>query len=201
VRKPRHQVAFTSLLYVLAGYGSLGVFLDATGNSLSLLNDARWTYLGTFVAGVLWLAAELVPRWRPVTWVSGGIDYRVTRAPAKIRLGLVGAICLLWVPRLVDAVAPPPPITSVSQPPQPPVVLAGRVVDAQSRNSIGVATVAASGFTSPTQENGNFRIVLDPAMRDVSVVLKATKAGYRPHEATVVPPAEGILILLAKERE
>lgn len=79
-------------------------------------------------------------------------------------------------------------------------VVAGMVVDEETNQGIGQATITAAGRTDEylTEDSGNFRIIVHgeaPGRLRIHV----SKSGFRPLDTSVEPPAENLVWQLRKQ--
>ncbi len=100
--KPLHQKLIKWISFVLVGIAAAGSLLDAVSNAISLISPP-FTYIGSAVLLVLWLLAESAAMFFGIPWlVRGGQRVRYKALGPQIRLGLIGLLVLLWIPRLGD---------------------------------------------------------------------------------------------------
>ncbi|MGH9894222.1 MAG: hypothetical protein ACREA0_20005 [bacterium] len=96
-------------LQVAAATGA-GVLSGALllGSGIAALSDARtaispdFTYWGTAVVAVCALSADLLLRVYPQPWPSGQRVRTVKGLSAVVWAPIIGAVALLWVPRVLD---------------------------------------------------------------------------------------------------
>jgi hypothetical protein len=105
--RSKFQRAVVGTGYTLGGFLLLGSILDSTTTALALIPPAL-TYWGSAVLPLLAVGFHLSFRRRPVRWVAkGGRELRITGLGPQPILGVLGAILLLWVPRLSDSMDAP----------------------------------------------------------------------------------------------
>jgi len=85
---------------VLVGALAVGAALDALGNSISLVS-LRVAVYSTAVIVPVWLLTELAAAVVGISWgAQGGSRILLRSLGPRIRLGIVGALALLWLPQL-----------------------------------------------------------------------------------------------------
>lgn len=100
--KPLHQKLVKWIFFILVGVASAGTLLDAISNAVSLVSPS-FTYIGSAILATLWLLTELAAILFGIPWVTGGSrKVRFKSLGPKLRLGLLGVLILLWIPRLGD---------------------------------------------------------------------------------------------------
>jgi tetratricopeptide (TPR) repeat protein len=101
---PAHQRLLTLLAYLSIGFIALGSLLDAINNAVTLISPTT-TLTASALLIASWLLAEFLLRRLPLRWLTkGGKEIRIRRLGVKPRLIVVGALALLWIPRLTDSV-------------------------------------------------------------------------------------------------
>lgn len=99
---PWYQVVLRRITFVLFGITALGVFLDAISNAVAIVTP-KVTYYGTGIILIIWTVIEVVLRYRPLLWSSKGNNKIVLKKLGiKPQLAVVGAITLLWIPRIIS---------------------------------------------------------------------------------------------------
>jgi hypothetical protein len=99
---PTHQKIATGIVLVLGGFLLVGTLLDAVGNAVALIVPAV-TYAGTVLLLVLLLGLNWWLKRRPMEWIArGNHRVRIRRLGRGPVLGVVGAVALLWVPRILE---------------------------------------------------------------------------------------------------
>lgn len=107
MNKPLHQRVIIGFAWVLGGLLAVGNVLSAISSAVSLIIPTV-TYFGTILGLVLWLIIELLIKLRGIEWAAkDGQRARLHSLGAKPRLAIIGAILLLWLPRLVDRFVAP----------------------------------------------------------------------------------------------
>ena len=101
MRPPIHQRAikwlFFSAACMAAGFFFLGSFFDAITNSLSLVTTVV-TYVGTGVAVIGLVGANIYLKRHPLPWVVKDKEIRITRVGRTPFWITVGILVFLWVP-------------------------------------------------------------------------------------------------------
>jgi Carboxypeptidase regulatory-like domain len=109
---------------------------------------------------------------------------------SAIKVALIGAAALIAA-AIVGAILQPSWWRSDSSTaPRTSLTVAGRVVDFRTNLGIGQASVSIVGRseTDVTEDNGNFRINLQPpAPKDGTVRVHVVKTGYAPGDETTTP--------------
>lgn len=116
------QLVVLGVVGLLGGAFLLGQALDSVQNALALVSPAV-TYAGTAVLVGSAALLGLLLRFAPQKWVRAGGHVRIKALGPLIWAPVLGAVALLWVPRLVKehptTNEPPvvaPPQVSVTQP-------------------------------------------------------------------------------------
>jgi hypothetical protein len=105
VKKPLYQRGADLFVFLLLGYSLFGALLGATSNAISLITAPITYYLSPILL-ILWIFAEIFLRTRRLRWVLTGNQEVIIRGLGlRYRMAIVGAIMLLWVPRLFDVSA------------------------------------------------------------------------------------------------
>jgi Carboxypeptidase regulatory-like domain len=80
------------------------------------------------------------------------------------------------------------------------IVIAGIVVNQDTNQGIGQATIVLAGRTEEyvTEDTGNFRIEVK-AGSPKRIRLHVTKPGFQPLDTSVEPPAENLVLQLRKQ--
>lgn len=101
MRPPFHQRAikwlFFSAACMAAGFFFLGSFFDAIANSLSLVTTVV-TYVGTGVAVIGIVGANIYLKRHPLPWIVKDKEIRITRVGRTPFWITVGILVFLWVP-------------------------------------------------------------------------------------------------------
>lgn len=88
--------------YILIGFLAIGSLLDAVSNAVSLITPFA-TYLGCSIIVTMWLLIEFfIKKFSLSLEVSKGQLIIIRRLGIKPRLMVLGAILLLWIPRIVN---------------------------------------------------------------------------------------------------
>jgi hypothetical protein len=100
--KPIHQRIAKWIFFILVGIASAGTLLDAVSNAVSLVSPS-FTYISSAILLTLWVLTELAAILFGIPWVaSDNQRVRLRSLGPKLRLGLLGILILLWIPRLGD---------------------------------------------------------------------------------------------------
>jgi uncharacterized protein (TIGR03437 family) len=87
-------------MFVLWGMLAFGELLGSLHHAITLITPLL-TLWGSVVIFGAWLAAELLVRRLPIHWMAtGGNKIRITSLGPSVRLGVVGIVVLLWLPRV-----------------------------------------------------------------------------------------------------
>jgi hypothetical protein len=102
MNRPFHQIAFTWFVYILLGILMLGSLASATTSAIQLFQPII-SYVGTAILITVWLSVMIWLRVRPAPWVlRDGKEIHLRRLGPKLHLAAIGALLLLWFPRLAD---------------------------------------------------------------------------------------------------
>jgi hypothetical protein len=102
-KTPIYQKAFHLLKWPILGVLALGGFLDAISNSIALITP-HVTYIATLILVLGWLGLEIFIKKRAIKWQNkDGSIIQIHSLGYQIRLWLVGAIVLLWVPMMIGS--------------------------------------------------------------------------------------------------
>lgn len=101
MRRTYPQRILMWLIFALLGFVALGSILDAFANAISFVS-VRTTYF--LSAGLLaaWAVVEILLRVWPARWNVGDHHILIRGLGTKVRLAIVGATALLWLPRVAD---------------------------------------------------------------------------------------------------
>ena len=109
MNRPPHQRLFLGVTWALAGVIALGSLLDAVSNAISLVTPTRAVIVSVVVL-LLWFALEHRIRRQPLDWAGeDGTLVRIKGLGWSIRIGLMGALMLLWLPVVIPAPRNPVP--------------------------------------------------------------------------------------------
>jgi hypothetical protein len=106
---------------------------------------------------------------------------------SAVRVALIGAAAVVLAAVLAAVLNPSWWRADSSSASKASFTIAGRVVDQVTNRGIGQAAISFAGRaeTYVTEDNGNFRIELQPtAPRDGTVRIHVVKAGYVPYDET-----------------
>lgn len=101
---PIYQRIITWAFYLYAGGIALGGLLGAVNDAKAIITP-QVTYTATAVTLALWVLVEVLIRRRLLRWSTSKGSAHFTGLGTKSRLAVVGAILLLWVPRIVPSPA------------------------------------------------------------------------------------------------
>lgn len=105
---PIHQRVLSWITGILVGIIAGGSLFDAVNNVKAIITP-RMTYTFSTIIITTWILIEVFLKKRSIPWVSkDGQKTKLTRLGSRTRLGLIGAISLLWVPIITDYNLNPP---------------------------------------------------------------------------------------------
>lgn len=91
----------------LAGIIAVGAVLDALSNAIAIVTRAV-SIFGSLGLVAIWCIAQVWLRLRPLSWRAiGGSDIKLRSLGAGTTAAFLGAIALLWFPRIVELYKPP----------------------------------------------------------------------------------------------
>jgi hypothetical protein len=99
-QSPSYQRALKWAALLIAGILGVGAALDALSNAIALVTLPVAVY-ATVVIVPAWLLTELVAAFVGIPWnTQGNTPIRVRALGPRVRLGIVGALTILWLPQL-----------------------------------------------------------------------------------------------------
>ena len=101
MKNPRHQIYFTYVSWVLAGFLALGTFLDAVANAVSLITFPV-ALIGTIIIIVSLISVQLYLNRYPLSWIANGKLVRISKLNLGLLLPFLGMLVLLWVPTALN---------------------------------------------------------------------------------------------------
>jgi len=100
---PWYQQIVVAAGKALAGLLFVGAVLDALSNAINLITLSV-TYAGSIILVLLLVPLQIQLKRRPLPWTtSGGHQIRISKLGATPVLFIIGAILLLWFPRLTKS--------------------------------------------------------------------------------------------------
>ena len=151
-----HQQFLRWIIYSIVGFLALGNLFDAINNAIVIVTPIV-TYVGSLFILIIWCSTELTLWYRPLKWnFKSNQSVRITGLGTKPRLAILGAIFLLWVPRLVNVAA-----TDIANNLKTPAhrTIAGWIVEEGTGKAIAHARIIlpASDDSAATNKAGYFR--------------------------------------------
>jgi len=100
---PHLQRVFKITSWIVLGAISVGALLDAISNAVAIITPFL-TVAGTVLIALAWAGIQVSLRWRPTMWqTANGTRVRLRSLGSATTATLIGAILLLWAPRIRDA--------------------------------------------------------------------------------------------------
>lgn len=106
---------------------------------------------------------------------------------SAVKAAVIGAVAVILAAALTAILNPSWWKPDSSAAPRTSLTIAGRVVDQRTNLGIGQASISIVGRTETdvTEDNGNFRINLQPPVpKNGTVRIHAVKTGYAPSDET-----------------